>query len=329
MKGILAKLPRALLTAFLTVTITFFILNVLPSDPARLLAGPQARPADVEALRTELGLNAKVPERYRLFWRRLVHTEARAGAHATCTQLGPIHLDMGRSYRDRRPVLVLLSERFPRTLLLAVVGVCFQLLFGVLLGLLAASRANRWLDAVLMNTSLLGLSIPTFVIGGVFRYVLAERLRLLPLDGYGKTASEHLVSVILPGLTLGFYGAAYYAKLTRAELGAELGRDYIRTARAKGASPARVLWIHALRNSLLPLVTSAAMEFGALLGGAVVTESIFRWPGIGLLSVQSLLDRDGPVVLGLVILASLSVITLNLVADALVRWLDPRTRAAS
>lgn len=318
------KLPRVLLTVFLTITLSFYVLSVLPADPARLLAGPQARPADVAAIRQELGLAAPLPERYHRFWARLVHTQTSGDKHATCTHVGPAHIDLGRSYRDRRSVVTLIGERFPRTFFLATVGITFQLFFGVLLGALAA-RYKRF-DAWLMSLSFLGASVPTFVLGGALRYVFAERLRWLPLDGFGTTMWEHMQSVVLPGVTLGFYGAATYAKFTREELATELGKDYVRTARAKGSSEGRILWRHALRNSLLPIVTSAAMDFGALLGGAVVTETIFRWPGIGLLSVQSLLDRDGPVLMGLVMLSATFIVLLNLTADLLLHWLDPRTR---
>jgi peptide/nickel transport system permease protein len=319
------KVLRVLLTVFLTVSLSFYVLSVLPADPARLLAGPQARPADVEALRAELGLNAPVPTRYRMFWKRLLHTQGADTKHGTCATLGPLHMDLGRSYRDRRSVVTLIGERFPHTLFLASVGIAFQLLFGIVLGALAAR--SRALDGWLMNLSFVGASVPTFVLGGALRYVFAERLQWLPLDGFGTTALEHFRSVVLPGLTLGLYGAAYYAKLSREELGEQLRKDYVRTARAKGASEGRALFVHALRNALLPIVTAAAMDFGALLGGAVVTETIFRWPGIGLLSVQSLLDRDGPVIMGLVIMSATFIVLFNLAADGLVRMLDPRSRA--
>jgi peptide/nickel transport system permease protein len=250
-------------------------------------------------------------------------------AHTNCAVLGPLHVDLGRSYRERRSVIAMLAERLPRTAFLAVVGLGFQLLFGVLLGLIATKHRGKWFEQWLLNVSLAGVSIPTFVIGGLLKYVLAERLQLLPLDGYGTTVLEHLQCVILPGLTLGIYGAAYYAKLTREELGEEVRKDYTRTARAKGASENRTLFIHALRNSLLPIVSTAAMDLGALLGGAVVTEGIFRWPGLGLLSVTALMERDGPVIIGAVLVTSTAIVALNLASDGLIRWLDPRTRNRS
>jgi peptide/nickel transport system permease protein len=329
-KAMLARLPRVLLTLFIVVSLTFLVLNVLPSDPARLAAGPQARPSDVEAIRKELALDAKVAVRYRVFWKRLVHTStADTKTHASCAHLGPLHLDLGKSYRERRSVIAMLAERLPRTAFLAVVGLGFQLLFGVLLGLLTTKYRGNWFEQWLLNISLAGVSVPTFVIGGLLRYVFAERLQLLPLDGFGKTPLEHLQCVILPGLTLGIYGAAYYAKLTREELGEEVRKDYIRTARAKGASENRALFVHALRNSLLPIVSTAAMDLGALLGGAVVTEGIFRWPGLGLLSVTALMERDGPVIIGAVLVTSVAIVVLNLASDGLIRWLDPRTRSRS
>jgi peptide/nickel transport system permease protein len=327
MKNLLSKLPRVLLSMFIVTSLSFWVLNVLPSDPARLAAGPQARPADVLAIKKELALDAPVMVRYRAFWSRLVHISSASVKHTSCSELGPVHLDLGRSYRERRSVVTMLAERFPRTAFLALVGLFFQLTLGVLLGLFATHHAGKRIEQWLMSLSLIGVSVPTFVIGGMLRYVLAERLQWLPLDGFGKTLGEHIQCVILPGLTLGIYGAAYYAKLTREELGGELKKEYLRTARAKGASELRILVVHAFRNSLLPIVTSAAMDLGALLGGAVVTEGIFRWPGVGLLSVTALMERDGPVIIGVVLATSCAIVILNLLSDAALRLLDPRTRA--
>jgi len=171
------------------------------------------------------------------------------------------------------------------------------------------------------------VSAPTFVIGLFLQWLLAYRLRLLPLDGYGESLIEHLASVVLPALTLGIFGAAYYTRMVRDEMIGQLSQDYVRTAAAKGASRRAVLVRHALRNALMPIVTVLGLEVGTLVGGAIVTESIFRWPGIGSLSVSAMLDRDGPVVMGCVIVTALAVVLSTIAVDLAYGFLDPRSRA--
>jgi peptide/nickel transport system permease protein len=178
-----------------------------------------------------------------------------------------------------------------------------------------------------VSASLLGISAPTFVIGLFFQWLIAHRLRLLPLDGYGDTLGEHLASVILPAVTLGVFGAAYYTRMVRDEMIGQLGQDYVRTARAKGLSGRAVVIRHALRNALMPIVTILGLEVGTLVGGAIVTESIFRWPGIGSLSVTAMLDRDGPVVMGCVIVTAVAVVFSTIAVDLAYGFLDPRARA--
>jgi peptide/nickel transport system permease protein len=332
MRTALPRFARSMFALWALLSLTFVISTLLPSDPARIAAGPQARPADVAAIRSEMGLDEPIRTRYARFLRRVVHVGPRLDAtppktHASCAGIGPIHLDLGRSYQQRRPVLAILMERLPRTALLAVVSVFLQLLFGVTLGTWATSRRGRWARRFangVMNLSLVTISFPTFALGVMLQYIFAHRLGWLPIDGYGKSTADHAVSVILPAFTLGIYGMAYYARLTREELAPELRRDYVRTARAKGASSLRVLIVHALRNVAVPVSTAAALELGGLLGGAIVTESIFRWPGIGSLAMGALLDRDMPVLMGTVVLTALAVMVANASADRLARRLDPR-----
>jgi peptide/nickel transport system permease protein len=202
-----------------------------------------------------------------------------------------------------------------------------QLLVGCATGVIAAARRNSWVDHAAVGITLLGISAPTFVIGVLLQYLLAYRLHLLPLDGYGKDASEHAVSVILPALTLGTFGAAYYTRLVRDEMIGLLKQDHVRTARAKGLSEGGVIVKHALRNALVPLVTVLGLDLGALVGGAIVTETLFRWPGLGSLSVNALLDRDGPLILGMVILTSGAVVLSNVLVDVCYALLDPRVRS--
>jgi peptide/nickel transport system permease protein len=336
---VIARILRTLLTLWAVITLTFVIATVLPADPARIAAGAQARPADVVAIRTEMGLNGSFASRYRLFLTHIVHIAyessehesapptakllERRSPHASCWKLFALHFDLGRSYQQRRGVLDVLAERLPRTLFLAVIAVLFQLLLGIALGCYAAQKPG-FASRTLMGLTLVTVSFPTFALGVLLQYVFAHRLGWLPMDGFGAGPTEHIASVILPALTLGIFGAAYYARLTEEELRRELRADYARTARAKGASQLRTLLVHALRNTLLPLGTSATLDLGALIGGAIVTETIFRWPGVGQLAIAALLDRDMPVLMGTVLTAAIAVVIANSLADGLYGFLDPR-----
>jgi peptide/nickel transport system permease protein len=177
-----------------------------------------------------------------------------------------------------------------------------------------------------MSLSLAAISAPTFVVGLLLQYLLAYKARVLPLDGYGVTPSEHLAAVVLPALTLGVLGSALYARILRDQLGHLLAEDFARTARAKGASPARVLLVHALRNALLPVTTLAALELGTLVGGAVITERLFRWQGVGQMAVDALLSRDAPAIFGVVLFTSSAVVLATLALDLAHGLLDPRLR---
>jgi peptide/nickel transport system permease protein len=331
MRRALRRVGWALLVIWATTTITFFINNVLPSDPARMVAGAQARPKDVERIRQQLGLDKPVLVQYGRFMRRLVHfgppnPSAKDPEHGTCASLGPLHFDLGKSYQQRRPVTTILGERLPRTVMLALVAVLIQTLLGVITGLIAAVKRNTFADHATVGASLVGISAPTFIIGLALQFVLAHRLRLLPLDGFGDTFPEHLVCIVLPALTLGIYGAAYYTRIVRDELITSIKQDHVRTARAKGLPMWRVWLRHALRNALVPLVTLIGLDLGALVGGAIVTETLFRWPGLGALSVSALLDRDGPVIMGTVIVSSAAIVFANLLVDVSYALLDPRVR---
>jgi peptide/nickel transport system permease protein len=325
------RLAWAAFVVWAVVTATFFVTNVLPTDPARMVAGPQARPADVARIRQQLGLDRPIVAQYGIFVRRLVHVGPRRldptdDSHASCAALGPVHVDLGKSFTQRRPVLAVLGERLPRTLLLAVCAVVVQVAFGVVTGLVAALKRNTVVDHLAIGVSLLGISAPTYLIGLFLQYLLAHKLRLLPLDGYGRDAGEHAVSVVLPALTLGVFGAAYYTRLVRDEMIVLMRQDYVRTARAKGLAEAAVVLRHALRNALVPIITVVGLDLGALIGGAIVTEALFRWPGLGSLSVSALLDRDGPLILGTVLVTSTAVVLSNLAVDLCYAALDPRVR---
>lgn len=332
LRRLLSRMGWSLFTIWAVVSLAFLINNALPADPARAVAGPQARPADVARIRAQLGLDAPLSTQYARFMQRLVHVHTQPvpkgdEAHASCAPLGPVHVDLGMSYQKRKPVVSLIAERLPRTLLLALAATLVQVLVGVTMGVVAAWRRNGPLDVGAVSMTLLGISAPTFLIGILLQYALAYKLRLLPLDGFGQSWPEHLASVVLPALTLGIFGAAYYTRLTRDEMIGLLKQDFIRTARAKGASEGSVIVRHALRNAALPLVTVIGLDFGALIGGAIVTEKLFRWPGLGQLSVDAVFDRDGPVILGTVIVASAAIVIANIVVDLSYALLDPRVRA--
>jgi peptide/nickel transport system permease protein len=323
------RLAWAVFVVWATATIAFVTSSVLPSDPARMVAGPQARPQDVERIRGQLGLDKPVWVRYRLFVKRLVHVGPNADKakdHETCGHVLWLHADLGRSFQQRRGVIAIIGDRLPRTALLAVAAVLVQVMLGVITGTFSATRKGRPQDHAAVALSLVGVSAPTYLIGLLLQFVFSHKLRILPLDGYGQTVPEHLACLVLPALTLGIFGASYYTRLVRDEMITELRKDYVRTARAKGVSRAGVVVRHALRNALVPIVTVVGLDLGALLGGAIVTEQVFRWPGLGSLSVTAVLDRDGPVIMGCVLVTAVAVVTLNLVVDTAYAVLDPRVR---
>ncbi|MCA9633725.1 MAG: ABC transporter permease [Myxococcales bacterium] len=324
-----ARLAWSLFTVWAVLTLTFFIFNWLPGDPARVMAGPQARPADVEVIRKQLGLDQPLPVRYGRFVAQLVHFGGDGEAHPNATRLGPISLDLGESYLQRKPVTVLLGRAIGPTLLVGILALAIQVSVGILFGVMAAYRRHTVFDWGAVGLTLIGISAPTFLSGLLLQHVFARWLGWFPLDGYGESDSEILKAAFLPSLTLGLYGAAYYTRLVRDEMITLLGSGYVRTARAKGLSEAVVVFKHALRNALVPLVTVIGMNIGTLVGGAIVTERIFRWPGVGTLTVNAIFDRDGPVVIGVVLLFAVAVVLSNLLVDVSYAALDPRVRSRS
>jgi peptide/nickel transport system permease protein len=335
MRRLARRLAWSLGVVWAVVSIAFAVNVLLPGDAARMVAGPQARPADVARIREQLGLDRPPAVQYARFWTRLVHLGPRAtgGAHASCAVVLPlgqsaVHLDFGKSFQMRQPVVEVIAERMPRTLLLAVAGILVQLLLGVSTGVIAAVRRGTWIDRAVVGTSLLGISAPTFLIALLLQVTLARELRWLPLDGYGAGLGEHARCIVLPALTLGIYGAAYYTRLVRDEMRVLLDADWVRTARAKGVSPWRVITVHGLRNALVPVVTAIGLDFGALMGGAIVTETVFRWPGLGELGVKAMLDRDGPVILACVIVTSVAIVATNVLVDVVYGLIDPRINDA-
>lgn len=330
LRRISSRLAWSVFTIWAVVSLTFFINQSLPADAARAIAGPQARPADVARIRSQLGLDRPIWAQYRIFMGRLVHvpsSSSQGNDHSSCAKLGPLHFDLGISYQMRRPVIDVIVERFPRTFFLAIVALFFEVTIGVCAGVWAAVRRNTLWDYCTVSLTLVGISAPTFLAGILLQYVFAYRLRWLELDGYGTSFAEHATRVLLPALTLALTGAAYYTRLVRDDMIDLLKQDFVRTAQAKGVPPLGVIVRHALRNALLPLITVVGLDFGGLVGGAIVTEKLFRWPGLGQLSVDSVFNRDAPIILGTVIFASTAIVLSNVLVDISYTLLDPRVRA--
>lgn len=306
--AIARRLAWTVAVVLFAVTATFVILHAIPGDPARVLVGPHASEQALAHARAYHGLDQPLPRQY---LRYLVHIASG---------------DFGQSYRSQRPVRSILADSAGPTLLLATSAVVLQAGLGILLGIWAVRRARRWPDRALTVASIVGLSAPPFVVATVLLYTVGFRLGWLPLNGYGSGPGDRLLHLILPALALATYGIAACAQLVRAELRTALAQDFVRTARAKGASERAVLWRHALRPSAPPIISALGVELGALLTGSVVVESIFGWPGMGREALQAVLELDIPLVLGVVIVTSIAIAIINLLADLAVLAIDPRGR---
>jgi peptide/nickel transport system permease protein len=301
------RLARSLFVIWASMSLVFFIAHGI-GDPAVAALGPNARAEQIAQYRTRHGLDRPFLVQY---------GEYLAGA---------LSGDLGRSYRDEQPVLEVLLTRLPRTMLLGAMALGFELVLGIALGVAAALRRHRALDAFAMGLAFLGVSAPTFLTGLLFLHVFAFRLGLFPVGGYGNDPLDHLWHAILPAFTLAIVGAATYARLVRAEMIETLRSDYVRTARMKGLTETRVVLGHALRNALLPAITLAGLSLPLLVSGAIITESIYDWPGMGRLAIESIHALDVPMLLGIVLFASISVQVGNLGAEWLISAIDPRVK---
>jgi len=300
---LLRRILIAVPTLLGVVLLVFLMVRLAPGDPAILLAGEFATPETLEAIRTRYGLDRPLPEQFALYLGALLQG------------------DLGESARSRRPVLEELKTYFPNTVVLATAAILVALATGIPLGILAALRQGSWLDLGVMVLALLGVSMPVFWFGLLAILIFSVELGWFPVAGKGTLA--HLV---LPAVTLGINATALLARMTRGTLVEVLSQDYIRTARAKGLAERVVIFKHALRNALIPVVTVAGLEFGSLLAGAVITETIFAWPGLGQLLVGSILSRDYPVVQGAVLLVAFTFTLVNLMVVLLYACIDPRVR---
>lgn len=284
-------------------TISFVLVFMMPGDAARMYAGPRAPEEVVNRIREQWGLNDPLPVQYVRYIGRALQG------------------DLGRSTRDQREVTTAVTERLPATLQLALAGLFVELVIGLPLGILTATRPGSFLDNASTFGALLGISLPPFAFGLVMLYLFGFVIPIFPLGGYGGI--EHL---ILPALVLGLSGAAFYARILRNSILETIGDDYVRTAHAKGLGPRVVMSRHVLRNAMLPVVTVAGVDLAQLLGGVVVIEAVFGWPGIGFQAWQSIRNQDTPMIMGTVLVASTAVVILNLLVDFLYMALDPRVR---
>ena len=299
----IARLGSAALAVLGVCTLVFLLIHLVPGDPVDVMLGEGASTADRSALREALGLDRPLAEQYLDYLGRVAR------------------LDLGVSLHDRRPVVDLLGERAGPTLELAVAALILALAIAVPLGVLAAQHRGGVLDRIAMTVSLIGAAVPNFWLGPMLILLFSLQLGWTPVSGRDGWAS-----VALPAVTLGTGLAAVLARMVRASVLEVLSEDYVRTARAKGLGPVAVLWGHALRTAWLPILTLIGLQLGALLAGAVITETVFAWPGLGSLLVEAIQQRDYPVVQGAVLLISITYVLVNGATDLAYGLLDPRTR---
>ena len=300
---LIKRLSSAILVLFGIVTLVFLLIHIVPGDPVEVMLGESARPADREALRRALGLDLPLLQQW---WQYLG---------------GLLQFDLGESLHSRQHVSLLLLERIPATLMLSVASLLIAIAIAMPLGIAAAVYKDSVWDRLAMVTAMLGVSVPNFVMGPLLILIFALGLGWFPVSG-----KEGLSSLVLPAVTLGTALAAILSRMVRASMLEVLQEDYIRAARARGLTEQRVLWIHALKNAALPVITILGMQFGALLAGAVITETIFSWPGIGQLLIESIQKRDYPVVQACVLLISFTYVLVNLLTDMVYVAIDPRVR---
>ena len=289
----------------------FSLLYLAPGDPAAVIAGDQASPQDVEKIRQSLGLHLPFHERFWDWVKRLAHG------------------DLGTSMFTGHPVSQLIAQRIEPTLSLMVMTLILAVSFAVPMGVLAAWKAGTWIDRLIMAFAIAGFSVPVFVVGYLLAYWFALKLDWFPTQGYSPIKNGFwpwIESLVLPSMALGFVYIALIARITRATMLEVLSQDYIRTARAKGVNQGSVLFLHALKNAAVPIVTVIGIGIALLIGGAVVTESVFALPGLGRLTIDAIVRRDYPVIQGLVLMFSFVYVLINLSIDLIYTLLDPRIR---
>ena len=288
---------------WLVVSLVFLLIHLVPGDPVEQMLGEGAPPADIAATRHAFGLDVPLSEQYLRYWK------------------GVLHGDLGRSIRLNQSVARLLTQRYPFTVELTLAALLVAVLLAFPAGVYSAQHPNRWTDRAISIVSLFGLSFPNIALGPILILLFAIKFGWLPVSGAGGI--EH---VILPAITMGGSMAAILTRMVRTSMLEELSQDYIRTARAKGLSERAVVYRHALRNAMIPVLTVLGLQFGALLAGAIVTETIFAWPGVGRLTIQAISNRDYYLVQGCILAIGLTYVAVNLLTDVLYSVANPRIR---
>ena len=310
MKQTLIRLALTLPVVWLVVSLVFLLIHLVPGDPVQLMLGEGATPADLDTLRHQLGLDLPLHTQYLHYW------------------AGVLHGDLGESIRLHESVAHLIAQRYPYTLALTLAALMLGLVLALPAGIWAAVRRGKLTDQALSVVSLFGLSVPGIALGPVLILIFSIWIGWLPVSGAnaGGSSAIEWQYLVLPAVTMGASLAAILTRMVRTAMLEELGQDYIRTARAKGLSENAVVWRHALPNALVPIVTIVGLQFGALLAGAIVTEMIFSWPGLGRLTVSAISNRDYALVQGCLLAIGLTYVLLNFLTDVVYRVVNPRMR---
>jgi ABC-type dipeptide/oligopeptide/nickel transport system permease component len=303
MKALLQRVFYTVPVIWLVVSLVFLLIHLVPGDPIEQMLGEGAPAADIAATRHAFGLDAPLGEQYIRYWK------------------GVLHGDLGRSIRYNQTVTKLLVQRYPYTIRLTLASLLVAIILAIPAGVRSARRRNRWDDRLLSVVSLFGLSFPNFALGPILILIFAIKAGWLPVSGAGSFAN-----LVLPAITMGSALAAILTRMVRTSMLEELNQDYIRTARAKGLPERTVVYRHALRNAMIPVLTVLGLQFGALLAGAIVTEKIFSWPGIGRLTVDAISNRDYYVVQGCILAIGLTYVAVNFLTDVLYSVANPRIR---
>ncbi len=303
LKYIIGRLISTIPVLFGITLFLFFIVRALPGDPAQVIAGETATEEEIEIIRHQLGLDKPVVIQYKIFMTRL------------------LKLDLGNSTRTQNPVIEEIKPRLYNTVLLAVVAVIIACLLGIPAGIVAAVRPYTWLDNIVTVLALFGMSMPAFWLGLMLIVLFSVKWQIFPVGGSGG-----IEYIVLPAITLAAYLIASIARNTRSSMMETISQDYITTARAKGVREHTIIVRHALKNSFIPIITVIGLQFGALLGGTVLTETVFAWPGMGRLLVSAILSRDYPMIQGIILIFAFLFILTNILVDLTYVYLDPKVR---
>src|SRR5579871_6155128 len=306
LRRILVTLP----VLWVVVSVVFLLIHLVPGDPIVQMLGEGATASDIDALRHSYGLDAPLTQQYAHYWH------------------GILHADLGQSLRLHDSVTHLILQRYPYTLALTLAALLIGIAISIPSGIWSALHRNRWQDRTAGVVSLVGLSFPNFALGPILILIFSIKLGLTPVSGAGTDARSFLTHLILPALTLGLGLAAILTRMVRTAMLEELNQDYIRTARAKGLTENAVVYRHALRNALVPVLTVIGLQFGSLLAGAIVTETIFSWPGIGRLTLSAISNRDYALVQGCILAVGLTYVAVNLLTDIAYTIANPRIRTS-